>query len=106
VGKFWPVRGTALFTGRAYRYDAAQEEPMNLTEELARAAAQQPSGVRLRDPGSNRDYVLIPAEVYDRLRELVYDDSPRADEERDALRAEALDALGWEGMDAYQDDEP
>jgi hypothetical protein len=33
-----------------------------------------------------------------------YDDSPWMDEERDALRCEALDELGWEGMEAYQDD--
>ena len=35
-----------------------------------------------------------------------YDDSQWTDEERDALRAEAVDSLGWEGMDAYQDDGP
>lgn len=34
-----------------------------------------------------------------------YDASPLSDDERDALRAEALDDLGWDGMDAYQDDE-
>ena len=33
-----------------------------------------------------------------------YDDSPWTDEERDAMRSEALDDLGWEGMEAYQDD--
>ena len=34
------------------------------------------------------------------------DDSQWTDEERDALRAEAVDSLGWEGMEAYQDDGP
>ena len=34
----------------------------------------------------------------------LYDDSPWTDEERDAIRSEALDELGWEGMEAYQDD--
>ena len=33
-----------------------------------------------------------------------YDDTPWTDEERDAMRSEALDNLGWEGMEAYQDD--
>ena len=28
--------------------------------------------------------------------------SSRTDDERDALRAEALDHLGWEGMEAYE----
>ena len=31
-----------------------------------------------------------------------YDDSPWTEEERDAIRAETLDELGWEGMEAYQ----
>ena len=31
-----------------------------------------------------------------------YDDLPWTDEERDAIRSEALDELGWEGMEAYQ----
>ncbi len=35
---------------------------------------------------------------------LSYDDSPWTDEERDALRSEALDDLGWEGMEVYQDE--
>ena len=34
------------------------------------------------------------------------DESSWTDEERDALRLESLESLGWEGMDAYQDDEP
>jgi hypothetical protein len=41
---------------------------------------------------------------YERLT--AYDASPWTDEERDLLRAEALDALGGEGMEAYQDDQP
>lgn len=32
-----------------------------------------------------------------------YDDSPWMDEEMDLLAAEDADALGWEGMEAYQD---
>ncbi|MFO0806858.1 MAG: hypothetical protein U0791_27445 [Gemmataceae bacterium] len=48
----------------------------------------------------------MPAEIFDQLRESAYDDSPWTDEERDAMRAEALDDLGWEGMEAYQDDAP
>lgn len=75
---------------------------MNMTEELAQAAAEQPEGVRLTDPVSRREYVLISAEVFNQLRNS-FDDSPWCDDERDALRAEALDELGWEGMDAYQD---
>lgn len=79
---------------------------MTLTEEQAKAVAEQPAGVRLTDPGTKREYVLVRADVYERLRGLACDDSPWTDDERDAIRAEAVDALGWEGMEAYQDDEP
>ena len=36
------------------------------------------------------------------MEEPAYDDLPWTDEERDAIRSEALDELGWEGMEAYQ----
>lgn len=39
------------------------------------------------------------------LEELDYDASPWTDDERDALRIEALNELGWEGMHSYQEDE-
>ena len=38
------------------------------------------------------------------MRVPLYDDSPWTNEERDALRSKALDDLGGEGMEAYQDD--
>ncbi len=79
---------------------------MNLTEELTRAVAEHPDEpIRLTDPVTKREYVLLSAATYDRLR-AAYDDSPWTDEERDALRSEAVESLGWEGMEAYQDDGP
>jgi hypothetical protein len=80
-----------------------REVTMIISHEFAEAA-KQPQGVRLTDPQTNREYVLVSAEVFDRLRELCYDDSPWTDEEQDAIRAEALDQLGWEGMETYQDE--
>jgi hypothetical protein len=41
----------------------------------------------------------------ERLRGLMYDDSPWTDEEMGLLAAEDADALGWEGTEAYQDDD-
>jgi hypothetical protein len=76
---------------------------MTLSHEFAEAA-KQPQGVRLTDPATNREFVLVRADVFDRLRELCYDDSSWTNEERDALRSEALDNLGWDGMEAYQDE--
>ena len=68
------------------------------------AEGEQPP--TLIDPQTNAAYVLLPRHVYDRFRELVYDDSPWSDEEMDLLAAEDADRLGWEGMEAYQDDTP
>ena len=58
------------------------------------------------DPRTKEAYVLIPREVYERIKGLLYDDSPWTDEEMDLLAAEAADLLGWEGMEAYQDEGP
>jgi hypothetical protein len=75
----------------------------SLSEEQVLAVDRAGGAVRLTDPATNRQYVLLPAEVYERVRALAYDDSPWTDEEMDLLAAESADALGWEGMDAYQD---
>jgi hypothetical protein len=74
--------------------------PMHLTEEQL-TAARGGESVRLTEAGT--ELVLLRADVFERLRNLVYDDSPWTDEEMDLLAAEDADPLGWEGMDAYQD---
>ncbi len=58
--------------------------------------------VELKENGMN--LVVLRADVFDRLRETTYDASPWTDEELDLLAAEDADALGWEGMEAYQDE--
>jgi hypothetical protein len=59
--------------------------------------------VRLNEAGT--ELVVVRADVFERLRTLEYDDSPWSDEEMDQLAAEDANALGWEGMEAYQGDE-
>jgi hypothetical protein len=44
------------------------------------------------DPETKETYVLVRREVYERLKELLYDDSPWTDEEMDLLAAE-VDAM-------------
>jgi hypothetical protein len=73
---------------------------MQLTQEQLEAVRNGES-VRLNEGGT--DLVVLRADVFERLRDLVYDDSPWTDEEMDLLAAEDADALGWEGMEAYQD---
>ncbi|HET6879177.1 MAG TPA: hypothetical protein VFI31_03415 [Pirellulales bacterium] len=70
---------------------------------LAAAGEQPPT---LIDPQTKAAYVLLPRPDYERIRELVYGDSPWSDEEMDLLAAEDADRLGWEGMEVYQDDRP
>ncbi len=77
---------------------------IELTEEMRKAVREQTgTPVRLMDPTSQETFVLLRAEEYVRLTH--YDESPWTDEERDLLRAEAVDTLGWDGMEVYQDDE-
>ncbi len=44
------------------------------------------------DPETQETYILVRKEVYERLKELLYDDSPWTDEEMDLLAAE-VDAM-------------
>jgi hypothetical protein len=72
---------------------------MELTkEQLEAIRGGQP--VRLNEEGT--EVVVVRADVFERLRGLRYDDEPWSDEEMDLLAAEDAEALGWEGMDAYQ----
>jgi hypothetical protein len=48
---------------------------VTLTPDLARAiAGAKGQTVRLKDPTTNEDYVLVRAELYDRIAHLVTDD--------------------------------
>ncbi len=58
---------------------------------------------RAVDPGTQETFVVLRLEEYERLTGEAYDASPWTDEERDQMRAEAIESLGWDGMDAYQD---
>jgi hypothetical protein len=80
---------------------------LELTNEQRQAIREHPGRpVRVVDPQSKEAFVLVPEAVFEKLREGFYDDSPWTDEEMDLLLQEDADALGWEGMDAYQDDKP
>jgi hypothetical protein len=70
---------------------------IELTEAQARAIAQagpEPPGIV--DPLTRTAYVLLREDEYERLKELLYDDSPWTDEEMDALAVEAGQSLGWD----------
>ena len=76
---------------------------MQLTKEQLEVV-RSGSSVRLTE--ANTDLVVVRADVFERLQASQYDDSPWTDEEMALLAAEDADGLGWEGMDAYQDNQP
>jgi hypothetical protein len=57
--------------------------------------------VRAIDPRSNRKYVLLREESFERLKKLAYDDSPWTEEELERLGWEAGETIGWDEMDEY-----
>jgi hypothetical protein len=71
---------------------------IELTEQQ-RQELNGPGPARARDPRTNETYVLVPAQVYDRIKELLYDDSPWTDEEMDLLAAEAGEMLDHYGKE-------
>lgn len=75
---------------------------MELTKEQWQAVCGGES-VRLNEAGT--DLVIVRADIFERLRGLLYDDGSWSEEEMDRLAAEDADALGWEGMEVYQDDD-
>lgn len=80
-----------------------------LPEEL-RQAVQDSGGrpVRLADPETRSEYVVLQADVYDQLRGLLYDDAPLTTDERRGLLVRAGLRAGWDDpeMDVYDDLDP
>jgi len=64
--------------------------------------------IRLADPETNAEYVILPAEVYNRMQRLFYDDAPLTDDERRDLLIKAGLRAGWDApeMDIYNNLDP
>jgi hypothetical protein len=73
------------------------------TQEAVRTSEDQP--IRLTDPQTNSEYVLLPADLYDQKRELVYEHSTLTQDEKRALMLQAGLRAGWDDpeMDVYND---
>jgi hypothetical protein len=65
--------------------------------------AQSEEPLRLMDPRTKEWYVLVKAEVFDRLKQLLYDDTPPSDEEKRRQLAASGERAGWADpeMDIY-----
>jgi hypothetical protein len=64
---------------------------------------QSEEPLRLVDPRTQECYVLVKAEVFDRLKQLLYDDTPPSDEEKRRQLAASGERAGWADpeMDVY-----
>ncbi len=77
---------------------------IELTDQQRQALRQVNGGeIRLADPVTQEQYVLLRADVYDRLKALVSDDGDWTPEEQLRLLAESGKRAGWldPEMDVY-----
>jgi hypothetical protein len=76
---------------------------VKLSEELQRTVREQGDGpIEVVDPGTDKVYVLMARDQYERLKPLFGDD-PITHEEQRALLRKAGERAGWDDskMDAY-----
>lgn len=73
---------------------------------VVRASQGQP--VRLADPETHEEYIVLRADVYDQMQTRLYDNTPLTDEEKQALLLKAGLRAGWDDpeMDVYNDLDP
>ncbi len=75
---------------------------IELTEQQVQAiAAAGTTPPVVVDPKAKTPYVLLRQDVYERLIDKDYDDSPWTDAEMELLAWEAGKNAGWEDMDDY-----
>ncbi len=79
---------------------------MNMPSEF-KAAIEAAGGKPVEIVDGDQRYVLIRAEIYDRIKDL-FDDGPLSDEEQRWLLREAGKRAGWDdpAMDVYNDLDP
>jgi hypothetical protein len=75
-------------------------------QEVIRASHGQP--VRLADPDTHQEYIVLRAEIYDQIQTRIYDDTLLTTEEKQALLIEAGLRAGWDDpeMDVYNELDP
>ncbi len=81
-----------------------------LTKKIQQAVQDaKDTPVRLIDPETNVEYIVLPAETFEQLQNAVYyDDGPITEEEQSALLIEFGIRAGWDDpeMDVYNDLDP
>lgn len=80
-----------------------------IPKELQQAVQESEDNlVRLIDPDTNTEYVVLPAKKFTEIQTAFYDDSPLTPEERRALLIQAGLRAGWNDpdMDVYNELDP
>jgi hypothetical protein len=72
---------------------ATEASMIQLSDEQRRELRANGRIIRALDPETRTEFVVIAAELYERLLKMAYDDSPWTDEEMDALASEAFGSL-------------
>ena len=75
-------------------------------QQAVRASHGRP--LRLTDPETHAEYVLLQADMYDQFHHLLYDDTPLTPDERRAVLLQAGLRAGWDDpeMDIYNEIDP
>ena len=81
-----------------------------LSKEIQEAVQKSEGNlIHLIDPETNVEYIVLPAETFEQMRNGVYyDDNPLTEEEQNALLVEFGHRAGWDDpeMDIYNDLDP
>ena len=80
-----------------------------ISEELRQAVKDSKGNlVRLVDPETDAEYIVLPADTFAKMQGMQYDDSPITPEEKQALLVQAGLRAGWDDpeMDVYNELDP
>lgn len=80
-----------------------------IPKELQQAVQESKDNlVRLIDPDTNAEYIVLPAEKFTQIQTVFYNDSPLTPEERRTLLIQAGLRAGWNDpdMDVYNELDP
>ena len=80
-----------------------------IPKELRQAVQESKNNlIRLIDPETNVEYVVLPAEKFTQIQTAFYDDSPLTEEEERALLIQFGLRAGWDDpeMDIYNELDP
>jgi hypothetical protein len=82
---------------------------ITMPKELQAAMRTSHGGpIRLADPDTNKEYIVLRADAYDQMQTRLYDDTLLTDEEKQTLLIKAGLRARWDDpeMDIYNDLDP